>query len=539
MPAIAMTDHGNVFGAYEFYKMAKAAGVKPIIGIEAYAAPNISRFERKGVNFYGGGPDDVSARGAYTHMTLLSETTEGMHNLFRLSTGAWRDGFFKQPRMDRELLAQHSAGHDRHDRLPVRRGAGPPAPRQLRRGPAGRRRLPGHPRPGQLLPRADGPRPRHRDAGPRRAAPAGQGPADPAAGHQRLPLRHARGRAQPGAPALHQLRLDDGHPGRRRPGPAVRLQRRRLLPQVRGRDARDLARAARGLRQHPADRRALQRRVHRGQRHLHAALPVSRGAHRGDLAHRRGRARAGPALPRRRHRGGPRPGELRDRRHPQDGLPGLLPGGRRLHQLGQAAGHPGRARARLRCRLDGRLRPAHHRPRPDPARPAVRAVPQPRAHLDARLRHRLRRASARRGDPLRHREVRRGPGGDDRHLRHHQGQAGGQGLQPDPRLPVRDGRPGHQGDAGRGDGQGRPAQGDLQPRAQALRRGRGVPRPLRERCRRQAGRRHRARDRGAQAPVGRARRGRDHVQRAAGRRDPAAQAARRRRDDHPVRLPDL
>ena len=214
MPAIAMTDHGNVFGAYEFYKKAKEAGVKPIIGIEAYAAPNISRFERKGVNFYGGGPDDVSARGAYTHMTLLSESTEGMHNLFRLSTGAWRDGFFKQPRIDRELLAQHSKGLIAHDGLPVRRGAGPPAPRQLRRGPAGSRRLPGHPRPGQLLPRADGPRPRPRDPGARGAAPAGQGPADPAAGHQRLPLRHARGRAQPGAPALHQLRLDDGHPGR-------------------------------------------------------------------------------------------------------------------------------------------------------------------------------------------------------------------------------------------------------------------------------------------------------------------------------------
>ena len=110
MPAVAMTDHGNVFGAYEFYKLAKAAGVKPIIGLEAYCAPNISRFERKGVNFYDGGPDDVSARGAYTHLTLLSESTEGMHNLFRLSTGAWRDGFFKQPRMDRELLAQHSKG---------------------------------------------------------------------------------------------------------------------------------------------------------------------------------------------------------------------------------------------------------------------------------------------------------------------------------------------------------------------------------------------------------------------------------------------
>jgi len=110
MPAIAMTDHGNVFGAYEFYRKSKDAGVKPIIGIEAYFAPNISRFEKKGANFYDGGPDDVSARGAYTHMTLLSESTEGMHNLFRLSTGAWRDGFFKHPRMDRELLAQHSRG---------------------------------------------------------------------------------------------------------------------------------------------------------------------------------------------------------------------------------------------------------------------------------------------------------------------------------------------------------------------------------------------------------------------------------------------
>ncbi len=109
MPAIAMTDHGNVFGAYEFYTKAKAVGVKPIIGIEAYVAPG-SRFERKGVNFYDGGDDDISARGAYTHMTLLSESTEGMHNLFRLSTGAWRDGFFKHPRADRELLAQFAKG---------------------------------------------------------------------------------------------------------------------------------------------------------------------------------------------------------------------------------------------------------------------------------------------------------------------------------------------------------------------------------------------------------------------------------------------
>ena len=86
MPAIAITDHGNVYGAYDFWSKATAAGVKPIIGIEAYVAPEHRRF-RQPVRW--GTPaqkdDDVSGAGAYTHMTLLAETTEGMHNLFRLS----------------------------------------------------------------------------------------------------------------------------------------------------------------------------------------------------------------------------------------------------------------------------------------------------------------------------------------------------------------------------------------------------------------------------------------------------------------------
>ena len=77
--------------------------------------------------------------------------------------------------------------------------------------------------------------------------------------------------------------------------------------------------------------------------------------------------------------------------------------------------------------LHVRLRDGHHRPRPDPARPDLRAVPQPRAHVDARLRRRLRRAPTRRGHQVRHREVRRGARRADRHLRHHQGQAGRQG----------------------------------------------------------------------------------------------------------------
>jgi DNA polymerase-3 subunit alpha len=107
--AIAMTDHGNVFGAFDFYKTMKSAGVKPIIGIEAYVAPE-SRFEKKRVKWAEGGEDDVSAGGAYTHMTLLAENNVGLANLFRLSSLASLEGFYYKPRMDRELLSQYSQG---------------------------------------------------------------------------------------------------------------------------------------------------------------------------------------------------------------------------------------------------------------------------------------------------------------------------------------------------------------------------------------------------------------------------------------------
>ena len=77
MPALAMTDHGNVFGAYDFYKQATAAGIKPIIGIEAYVTPGTHRCDRTRVRWADGGEDDVSGGGAYTHMTLLAENTDG------------------------------------------------------------------------------------------------------------------------------------------------------------------------------------------------------------------------------------------------------------------------------------------------------------------------------------------------------------------------------------------------------------------------------------------------------------------------------
>jgi len=110
MPAVAVTDHGNVFGAYDFWKQATDAGIKPIIGTEAYLTPRTDRRDKTRVRWGDGGGDDVSGSGAYTHMTLLSETTEGMHNLFRLSSRASIEGYYFKPRMDRELLQTYSKG---------------------------------------------------------------------------------------------------------------------------------------------------------------------------------------------------------------------------------------------------------------------------------------------------------------------------------------------------------------------------------------------------------------------------------------------
>ncbi len=110
MPALAMTDHGNVFGAYDFWKQATGAGVKPIIGMEAYVTPGTSRYERTRVRWAEGGEDDVSGGGAYTHMTLLAESTAGMHNLFRLASRASMEGYFYKPRADRELLRTYAPG---------------------------------------------------------------------------------------------------------------------------------------------------------------------------------------------------------------------------------------------------------------------------------------------------------------------------------------------------------------------------------------------------------------------------------------------
>nr|WP_297422667.1 DNA polymerase III subunit alpha [uncultured Actinotalea sp.] len=111
--AMATTDHGYLFGAYEFWSKARSAGIKPILGVEAYVTPGTSRFDRSLVRWGEAHQkdDDVSARGAYTHMTMWARDNTGLHNLFRASSLASLDGQMgKWPRMDRELLQTYSEG---------------------------------------------------------------------------------------------------------------------------------------------------------------------------------------------------------------------------------------------------------------------------------------------------------------------------------------------------------------------------------------------------------------------------------------------
>ncbi|GIL32025.1 DNA polymerase III subunit alpha [Actinocatenispora comari] len=111
MDAIAMTDHGNMFGGYAFYQEATKAGVKPILGIEAYLAPG-DRSYKQPVRW--GRPDqrgdDVSGGGAYTHMTMWAENATGLRNLFTLSSRASIEGYYYKPRMDTELLSGRTEG---------------------------------------------------------------------------------------------------------------------------------------------------------------------------------------------------------------------------------------------------------------------------------------------------------------------------------------------------------------------------------------------------------------------------------------------
>src|SRR5712672_2485610 len=101
-PAMALTDHGVLYGAIDFYQAARNKGIKPIIGCEVYVAPG-SRLEKKTAG--GNGSRDI-----YNHLVLLAKDEAGYRNLIKLSTAAHLDGYYYKPRIDKELLAAHKEG---------------------------------------------------------------------------------------------------------------------------------------------------------------------------------------------------------------------------------------------------------------------------------------------------------------------------------------------------------------------------------------------------------------------------------------------
>ena len=354
-------------------------------------------------------------------------------------------------RLPRGLLARqgqrrHGAarrplrGRHRAHRLPAVALLPAPGRRARRRRPRPPRRPdPGlRPRPGLLR----GAEERDRRAGQGQRGDRPLRPrAGPAAGrHRRRPLPDARGLRQPRGAAL---RADEVDPG----SAEDELRHERVLHQELRGNGRVLRRVAGGGADLAGDRRALLA-GHRARQPAAAALPDRgrRGAG-GDAAadRRRGPARAlrRPAAGR-----GGRADRVRARGDRGDGLLLLLPDRLGLRPLREGKRRRGRPRPRLGGRLDRLLRPPHHRPRPARRGPDLRALPQPRAQIDAGYRHRLLGPRPRADDPLRRRQVRPRIGRPDHHLRQDGAARRDPRRRPRARLRLRHRRPPGEADPG-------------------------------------------------------------------------------------------
>ncbi len=229
----------------------------------------------------------------------------------------------------------------------ARRGEVPDlaADRRLREGVRGGGGVPRHLRPGELLPRADGPRPRHRARSPRGPAAAGQA-ARPAAGrHQRPALHVRRRRRRARGAAVRAVRLDawPTRSGSSSTAATSTSSRRRRCARCGTREVPGACDATLEIAERIGDYSALF-----ASRNLMPQFPVPDGRDRGVLAAQGGRPRAARAVPRRGARGPRGAGRVRARRHLPDGLPGLLPGRRRPVRVRPSARASGSARAVVR-----------------------------------------------------------------------------------------------------------------------------------------------------------------------------------------------
>ena len=98
MPALAITEHGNMFSSIAFHDQARKRGINPLLGCEVYVAPGDRRTK-------SGTPGETA-----NHLVLIAETREGYHNLIKLVSAGYTEGFYYKPRIDKDLLAQHARG---------------------------------------------------------------------------------------------------------------------------------------------------------------------------------------------------------------------------------------------------------------------------------------------------------------------------------------------------------------------------------------------------------------------------------------------
>ena len=288
MPALATTDHGYVFGAYEFWKKAQEHGVKPIIGVEAYVTPGTHRTDKTRVKLgRRAGRDDVSgSRRLHPHDAARPRHTGGMHNLFRMSSLASHRGLLLQAPHRPRAAATVRRGPHRHHRL--------------------RRRARSRPGCGSAS-----------TTRPRRRPPSSSDifgaenfyceVMDHGLDIERRPMKDLLRLAKDlGLPLvatndLHYTKAEDAkahaallcvQSGSTLMDPnRFKFDADEFYLKTPAADAPPVARAARGLRQHAAHRRALRGLVHRGRGPLHAALPLPRGRERGVLVRQGGRAR--------------------------------------------------------------------------------------------------------------------------------------------------------------------------------------------------------------------------------------------------------
>ena len=378
--------------AWEFQEKAKKAGIKPIIGMEAYVAPGDRRDANAAAPATGAKP--------YYHLVLLARDAVGYRNLVKLSSLAYTEGFYAKPRVDRELLAQYSEGlivssacmagevahHLLDGRLRRRRARRPPGtPTSSRTATTSRSRR--TTREGQATLNA-------RDLRARRGARS------PGRRHERRALPDARRPRRARRAALHRARQGS----RRREPDALRPG---ALLQERARDRASASPIAPDVLENTlriADEADSSSRRSTTSRRSRCRAGVD-DRERAARAARRRRARTSATATR-------CPTDVRERLDyelgviTKHGLRRLLPDRRRLHQGGARPRHSRRARARLGRRLARRVRAAHHRRLPAQVRPALRALPEPGARVDARHRRRLLLRAARRSDRVRAPEVR-------------------------------------------------------------------------------------------------------------------------------------